>query len=138
MKNNREIRSHKQRGSAMVEFALVFFPFVLLTLGLIEGSLLLWNYQSLCHAARQGARFAVVHGEANPVEDGVIAQVIRDNALGLPSDEITIETAWEPDKSRGSAVQVRASFQYGFLLSSLIFPGDGIRLSTTSRMTVLN
>jgi len=138
MLTRRHSSLRSQRGSAIVEFALVFFPFILMMLGLMEGSLLLWSYQSLSHAAREGARFAVVHGEANPVGDDVIAQVIRDNAIGLPADAITVETAWTPDNSMGSAVQIRASFRYGFLLGSLIFPGNGITLSTTSRMTVMN
>lgn len=128
----------RRRGSAMVESSLSIMLFLLLTFGIIEGGVMLWTYNTLCHATREGARFAVIHGEGNPVQNDVIIAVTRQNAIGLNPQHVTVTTTWDPDNSRGSEVEVRASYLHRFLVGSLVFPGQAINLSSTSRMTVYN
>ncbi len=48
------------RGAAAVEFALVLIPLIILTFGLIEFGLLMYNQQVLTNAAREGARRGIV------------------------------------------------------------------------------
>jgi hypothetical protein len=52
----------KSRGQAMVEFALVAPIFFLLLFLIIEGGRFVFFYEMLNNAAREGARYAIVHG----------------------------------------------------------------------------
>jgi Flp pilus assembly protein TadG len=58
------------RGQAMVEFALVAPIFFLLVLGLIEFARAMYYVQILNNAAREGARYAIVHGSAAQCPSG--------------------------------------------------------------------
>lgn len=52
----------KPRGQAMVEFALVFPIFVLLLVGIFDFGRVIWVNDTLSTAAREAARYAIVHG----------------------------------------------------------------------------
>lgn len=54
-------RSRTQRGGALVEGALIFFPFILLILGGVDLGQGLIHFQYLSHRARAAARWAAVH-----------------------------------------------------------------------------
>jgi TadE-like protein len=56
--------SHRPRstGQALVEFALVVPIFLVLLLGIFDFGRVVWASNSLASAAREGARFAIVHG----------------------------------------------------------------------------
>ena len=54
------IKFGSQKGAAMVEFALILIPLIILTFGLIEFGLLMYNQQVLTNAAREGARYGIV------------------------------------------------------------------------------
>lgn len=55
-------RRHEQRGQAMVEFALILPLFIFLLLVIFDLGHVVWANNTLATAAREGARFAVVHG----------------------------------------------------------------------------
>jgi len=126
----------RRRGSSMVEFALIWVAFLLMILGLIEGALAVWSYNTLAHSVRQGARYASVHGSANPVSSILIENVVRNNAVGLDNSALTVGTTWSPNSDRGSVVEVLATYQHRTALGRLIFPSGGFTLRNTSRMTV--
>jgi Flp pilus assembly protein TadG len=55
-------RRQKPRGQAMVEFALVIPVFILLMVGIFDLGRVIWVNDTLSTAAREAARFAIVHG----------------------------------------------------------------------------
>lgn len=59
-------------GQAVVEFALVIGFLVILVVSIFEMSLFLYNYAVLTDAAKEGVRYAIVHGASgtNPAGDG--------------------------------------------------------------------
>jgi hypothetical protein len=59
MKTNPKTRG--QRGAAMIEFALVLPVLLILLLGIIEFSLLLYNKAMITNASREGARLGIVY-----------------------------------------------------------------------------
>jgi TadE-like protein len=63
-------RSSKPRGQAMVEFALIFPIFILLLVGIFDLGRVIWVNDTLATAAREAARFAIVHGEKSPCPVG--------------------------------------------------------------------
>lgn len=126
-----------RRGSTMIEFALGFLVFLMLVLGVFEGGRLVWAYTTLSHATRQAARFAIVHGERNPIDDSAIEAKVKRYAVGLPSNQVTVSTVWEdPTKSGGSVVRVSASYPIAFVASPLVFTSQGLNLTATARGTV--
>jgi Flp pilus assembly protein TadG len=64
----RSLRS--ERGQDLVEFALVFPILILLILGIIEFAILILDYNTVSNAAREGARYAIVHPESDRPEPG--------------------------------------------------------------------
>lgn len=50
------------RGQALVEFALIIPIFLSLLMGIADLGRVVWAYNSLASSAREGARFAIVHG----------------------------------------------------------------------------
>ena len=59
----------RSRGQAMVEFALVAPMFFLLLFAIIEFGRAVYYIQMLNNAAREGARFAIVHGSESPLPE---------------------------------------------------------------------
>ncbi len=55
-------RRDKPRGQAMVEFALIFPIFILLLVGMFDLGRVVWVNNTLATAAREAARYAIVHG----------------------------------------------------------------------------
>jgi Flp pilus assembly protein TadG len=139
MRNQRNSnRGDNRRGAQMVEFALSFLLFLVLVVGIFEGGRLVWTYETLAHAARQGARVAIVHGERNPLADDTqITDAVRAQAVGLPSANVVVNTVWsDAEKKGGSIVTVSASYPISFIASPLVFGSNGMSLTARSRATV--
>jgi len=91
-----------EKGSSMVEFALVGIPLIFILISIFEISRGMWMYETVAHAVREGARYAAVHGQdctTSPNQCDAkfsdIAARIRDGGVGLDPDQlnITITTA---------------------------------------------
>src|SRR5262245_11395129 len=63
-------RRRRSRGQAMVEFALVAPLFFFLLFSLIEFGRAIYYIQMLNNAAREGARYAIVHGAESGCPSG--------------------------------------------------------------------
>jgi Flp pilus assembly protein TadG len=104
-----------ENAQTLVEFALVMPLFLLLVTGLFDVARAVWQENTLAYAAREGTRYAIVHGSgatlplgpSDPSEAN-IAQVVRKAAIGVQN--ITITTAWpDGDNDRGMRISVDAS-----------------------------
>jgi Flp pilus assembly protein TadG len=131
-------RNQRQKGAVIVEFTLSFLLFIILSIGLFEMAAAMWVWTTLSHAARQGARFAMVHGNNNPVTDSTIEQLVKDHAIGLLPNDITVTVTWEDatDKDPGDFVAVGAMYPFGFVTGSAFLSNGSIQLGSTSRMTI--
>ncbi len=119
----------EQRGQALVEFALVLPLMLLVVLGLTDLARVVWQYNTLAYAAREGTRYAIVHGAAsvtpvgptNPSEPN-IAAIVRSKAIGVA--DVTVTTAW-PDGNnyRNSRVSVDATAAFVPLPSEYLLGG---------------
>jgi Flp pilus assembly protein TadG len=97
----------KADGTSMVEFALVGSLFSIILLGIIEFGLAAWQKNTAVADAREGARYAMVHGATSPrvanadsVSRYVKAQTTLDTA------GMRVYTRWTPDNTPGSKVIV--------------------------------
>jgi Flp pilus assembly protein TadG len=101
-------RKQRRSGAAVLESALVLPVTFLLTLGLIIGGLGVFRYQEVASLAREGARWASVHGgqcvrEANPnsssptltTANDIYQNAIQPQAVGLDLTQITVTASWD-------------------------------------------
>ena len=113
----------------MVEFAIVAPLFFLVLFAIIEFGWYVYQVQTLNDAAREGTRYAIVHGSTSlcpsgPLPGGTtnwcdpsgtkIEAVVRTYASGLSSAGLSFPTlSWSPDNGRGSifALVVQTNFQ---------------------------
>lgn len=103
----------REDGQAIVEFALVLPVLLLLIFGIIDLGRAVWQENTLAYAAREGTRYAIVHGSAgSPVawsgsnssnicsSDTAgagspcqpVFDTVRNAAVGVPN--ITVVVAW--------------------------------------------
>jgi hypothetical protein len=57
-------RRHRSRGQALVEFALVLPLFITMVLAVFDIGRVIWARNALENAAREGGRYAIVHGDS--------------------------------------------------------------------------
>ena len=103
-------------GQALIEFALVLPLLLLIITGLFDLARAVWQENTLAYAAREGTRYAIVHGDASadgiivfPGHDQQVVDVVRAAAVGVPS--VSVAVTW-PDSScyaRNCRVQVDAT-----------------------------
>ena len=95
-----------ERGAAMVEFAVVAVVFFIpLIFGIIEFGRMAWTKSTLTAAAREGVRYAIVHGSTSGdiADSAAVADTVEARtALG----GIIVSTQWIPAKNPGDTVHI--------------------------------
>jgi len=127
---------HQQRGTAMVEFALAFLIFFTVVYAIMEFGRIVSSYNILAGAAREGARYAVVHGSASgsAASASDIQDIVRKWSIGLDKNSVTVTTTWTPGNGPGSDVKVAAS--YALTPFTKLILHSGLTLKSTARMTI--
>jgi Flp pilus assembly protein TadG len=105
-----------ESGSSMVEFALVTaFILVPLLFGVIEFGRLTWSKDTIVAAAREGARYAIVHGSncelagCTLADSAAVANTVIARTQLSP---ISVRTQWAQDKDVGDTVTVTVTYVY--------------------------
>ncbi len=123
----------RRRGQALVEFSLVAPIFFFLIFAIIDFGRYVYYVQVLNNAAREGARYAIVHGGLSldptgpPSADATgdkVKTVVKKHLVGVigQSTALSIDVCWKPkngvgdpcsgDNSRGSPVEVTLDYQF--------------------------
>jgi Flp pilus assembly protein TadG len=94
----------RERGQAVVEFALIVPLLVLLTMGMVDFGRVFYSYEALANAAREGARYCAlnpgnasgtqsrVNGEVN----GTVASVTASGCTNQPRGQPVTVTVTAP------------------------------------------
>jgi Flp pilus assembly protein TadG len=112
----RDRDSEGQRGQSLVEFALLLPLMLLIITGLFDVARAVWQENTLAYAAREGTRYAIVHGsygipaadptDLSPCNDVVICttipNIVRTAAIGVPN--ITVVVAYPQTYTGNAAV----------------------------------
>jgi hypothetical protein len=90
---------HREEGQALVEMAFVLPVFLLLVIGLFDLGRAVFQVNTLAYAAREGTRYAIVHGQASedpvaPGNESDVVNVVRDAAIGVTA--VSVAVTW-PD-----------------------------------------
>jgi len=115
-----------EAGQGIVEFALVLPVLLLLIFGIIDLARTVWEENTLAYSAREGTRFAIVHGSAgdpiawsgsdtsntcssatapanSPCQP--IFSIVRNAAIGVPNVKVVV--TW-PDNTGGTTCYDRS------------------------------
>src|ERR1700728_758515 len=106
-------RKRSERGSALVEVALILPIVVLFVFGLVQFSTLTFNLNNVAYGATEGARYAVVHGSSSlaPCTAATVQSIVFASMPGVPGSVVTVTTTWNPNNSPGSVVTVSVSIK---------------------------
>ena len=87
-------RSRSQRGSAILEGALVLLPLMALGFALLDFPLAIFLQNTLRNAVREGVRYAVTQQTGGGGQDAAIMTVVEQNSMGfLNSSSLSAGTA---------------------------------------------
>ena len=78
------MRPHRARGQALLEFSLVLPIFLIMLMAVVDIGRAIWAQNSLASAAREGARYAIVHGGSDTT-DCPIGPISAGRTLPVPS-----------------------------------------------------
>lgn len=136
----------------MVEFALVAPLFFLVIFAIIDFGRYVYYVQVLNNAAREGARYAIVHGSNSfqPVgptaDDPVVASVVRNEAIGVVGDSAVLapHSSWAdplrpgdpPSNARGHVVRVWVIYSFRSVIP--VVPIPPITITGESSLVINN
>jgi Flp pilus assembly protein TadG len=133
-------RRRSSRGATLVEFALVAPIFFLVLFSIVEAARFVFYYELLNNATRDGARYAIVHGEnsfdpTGPPNDPSGADVIarvKESAIGVLGSGISVTPTWTPAvNERGTTVTVHASYTYLTIIPIVPLPPFTVEAEST-------
>ncbi len=95
--------SHRRRGATTVEFAIVLPIAFFLIFATIVGGMGIYRYQQVAALAREGSRYACVHGGQYELETGnpaatpgdIYNEAIAPRAVALDPSRLTYTVAWD-------------------------------------------
>jgi Flp pilus assembly protein TadG len=128
-----------RRGGVILEFSLAFPIFIMLSLGTTVLGFGVSQFQLVATLAREGARWASVHGAEYQQTTGkqaasatdVYNQAILPRATGLLTSNLTYSVNWAPNNQPGGTVTVAINYQW--VPSAYL---GTVNLASTSVMTV--
>jgi Flp pilus assembly protein TadG len=129
-----------ERGQAFFEFALIAPAFLILLFSIMWLSLAVYDYNFVSYAAREGSRYAAVHGtdSKQPVTTAsAVTAFVQKETAGLDTSKLTVSTAWSPAATPGKpGGTVQVQIQYTFQLSIPFMSPVTLPLSSVSTMTI--
>lgn len=143
----RKTTFRRRRGMAVVEFAIVASVTLLFLFGIFEYARFVFFMQVVSNAAREGARYAVVHTGDGTTATDIIAQV-NDKMAGRQNEltgyTVTVNnvdpatgtiksTSWD-NSALGEAIAVRVQGDYKPILPSFLGLPATITIDMTSMM----
>jgi Flp pilus assembly protein TadG len=151
-------RRSRSRGQALVEFALVAPIFFIMLFALIDFGRYVYYVQILNNAAREGARYAIVHGSkgipsSGPAETGTVSSdpsganvksTVRNylvGVIGQTTGALTVNVCWQPqngiggacsgDNRRGTPVDVTVDYQFRSVIPVVPIPPITVQGAST-------
>jgi Flp pilus assembly protein TadG len=150
----------QERGSTLVEFGLVIVVLLMLMFGVIDFARALYAYHFVANAAREGTRYAIVHGavalgcttspcaapDPTPIVDYVANLAVGSGIIKTSTDpSLQVTPNWPPAADGGSncdtvpnnpgcTVQVRVTYNFKFIFPFL--PTSTYPMTSTSEMVI--
>jgi Flp pilus assembly protein TadG len=150
-------KSSSQNGASAVEFAIVLPLLMVITFGIIEFGMFVYNQQVITNASREGARAGIVASSPRVPITGTnsIDSVVKNYSANYlitfasvnPQPSITVtcklpsQTSWtacDPNANFGTELKVQVNYQYSFLVVPNFIQGPTItQLRNMQAITVM-
>ena len=122
------IKFASQKGSVLVEFGFILPLLVVITFGIIEFGVLIYNQQIITNASREGARAGIVASATRLPDTGAnsIDSVVQKYCatylvtFGAQNSPTTVVT--HPNTSFGNPLTVQVKYIYSFLVIPNFIP----------------
>ena len=101
----------RENGQALVEYALILPVLLLLLLGIIEFGVVVFSYDTIANAAREGARY----GAVRPGDPGGIEAAARRLTSGLDQARLQVNST-----TAGSGVRVEVIYPVKLITGAII------------------
>jgi Flp pilus assembly protein TadG len=137
----------RERGSALVEFAIASTVALTMIFGIIDFGRGLYTYHLVANAARAGSRYAIVHGSACtvtgcPATSDQIQTYVRGLAPGVDPNSLAVATTWPggadclgaTTNGPGCTVTVTVTYPFRFIVPLL--PRFAMNMSSASTMII--
>jgi len=149
----RDVGRRGEQGAAVMEMALSMIVLLTIFFGLMEICLALYTFHYVSEAAREGTRYAMVHGSTCLVSgvsctatSGQIQTYVQNLGYpGIRSSHMTVTTTWSAYPSGGTCVAAgcngpgdlaSVTAQYAFTLSIPFVSSRLLNLTSTSAMVI--
>jgi Flp pilus assembly protein TadG len=146
-----------ERGQTLVEFALSLTILLTLVFGILAICLALYSYHFISEAAREGTRYAIVHGSSCSTVGNLGANCTLTNSAqvqtyvqglafpGIDPNDMTVTTTWpatgvpcipmsSPCNNPGNVVRVTVT--YALPLSIPFVSTNTLTMTSTSQMVI--
>ena len=145
-----------ERGSTLVEFALVLIVLMVMMFGIIDFARALYTYHFVANVAREGTRYAIVRGAScNPALSGCEAESLNSippyiqglgTGIGIDPSLISVTATWPgpPANSTtncsndqpGCLVRVQVTYPFKFIFP--LMPTQTCTLGSGASQTTAN
>ena len=115
---NRPGRPHAGPGQTLVEFCICATLMLMLVFGIVDLGRGVYAYNTIAGAAREGVRYAVVHGAKSgaPVgptaNDATLTSVVQGFAIGLQTTNLSVFSSWPNGNATGAVVNVTVGYRF--------------------------
>jgi len=125
-------------GQALVETAMGIVALLAFLFGILNMGAAIYAYNWVSFAAREGTRYAAVHGSTSPSPISssgysALTNLITGEAQGL-TGTLTVTPTWPTDNKPGSVVKVQVQYHFSFAMPFVTL--SPITLSSTSQMVI--
>ena len=114
MRRAHRLTQQDQRGSVMVEFAMILPLLLIFFVGIVDFGFIIREHQILQNAAREGARISTLQtysGNTAAVQNRVVQYLQQENITILAAD-VTVDQNYVIDIGGGSAKASRITVAY--------------------------
>lgn len=151
LRHRRAIRSG-QRGSTIIEFAIVVFTLMVVLLMGIELDRMVFVYTNLADAAKAGVRYAIVRGgtrssgASSPADSSPVSDMVKYYATAIDPSKLTVAVNYLDSAGslctgsncnrpqNGDAVQVLVSYTYDPWIAFPFLSGVTLRANSQGKI----
>jgi Flp pilus assembly protein TadG len=134
----RSRRRNRRTGQAAAEFALVVPVFLLVLFAIMEMSLVVYHYYTMCEAAREAVRYAIVHSPTgpNPATASQIQQIAINYAPALNLSPGDISVSSPADANLATSKDARVAISHAYKLRIPFLQPVTLTLASSAQMLV--
>lgn len=124
-------RLRREHGQEVVEFAVILPLLLLLFFSIFDFGIIIFSYDTISNAAREGARYGAVH----PTDQAGIVAAARRLTAGLNQGALQINVTWPG----GNTIRVEAIYDVDLITGFVMELAGGrptLRLRSVSTMQI--